>query len=315
MGRVRLLRRAVVLVAVMAMVAAACGDDGGEGEVDSGAPVDEAPEAEPEPDPEPEPEAEPDPEPESEAVELTASYRGVTEDAIRIGVVLFDLDAILELGVDVGYGDQTQHYQVIIDEINDAGGILGRTIEPIYRLISPVDSAQSDAACVELIEDHEVFAVVGTLRPPENVLCYTEAGDTPFIGAPSGDLTDEVFERSRVPFLYPGRVPSRTDSAIISALELDDAIEGQVLAVHGRDDTRLDDLADELVARGATEVIKTREVADEADQLALATETRHVRAALCGRRGRRGDQHGRQRRLPRRLQPQSAEDPGVDHVG
>lgn len=203
---------------------------------------------------------------------LTASYRGVTATSIKVGVLLFDLDAILELGVDVGYGDQTEHFEVIFDEINAAGGILGRQIESVYKLVSPVDAAQADEVCLEFLEDEEVFVVLGTSRPPDNVLCYTETGDTPFIGAPSGDLSDEVFERSVVPFIYPGRLPSRTDNAILAALELDDAIADGVIAVHGADATRVDSLAAEIASRGAASVITTIELADEADQTALATE-------------------------------------------
>lgn len=129
-------------------------------------------------------------------VELTDSYRGVTEDSIKLGIVLFDTDAILDLGVDVGYGDHAQHYQVVIDEMNEAGGILGRQIEPIYKFVSPVDPEEADRVCTELTEDDEVFAVLGTARPPENLLCYTETADTPFIGAPTGDLSNAIFDRS-----------------------------------------------------------------------------------------------------------------------
>jgi len=206
------------------------------------------------------------------AAPLTASYRGVSETTIKIGVLLFDLDVILGLGVDVGYGDQTEHYQVLIDEINESGGILGRQIDPVYRLVSPVDADAADRICAEFVEDEEVFAVLGTSRPPDNVLCYTETGDTPFIGAPSGDLSDEVFERSVAPFIFPGRLPSRTDGAILAALELDDAIDGGTIAVHGADGDRVDSLAAELESRGAAKVVKTVELADEADQPALATE-------------------------------------------
>lgn len=257
----------VALVATVALVGASCGDDQGSIGADDPSPTDTVAADDSTP---------PDDEPASTTteapVELTASARGVTENSIKVGIVLFDLDAILELGVDVGYGDHTQHYQVVIDEMNDSGGILGRRIEPVYELVSPVDPAAADRVCAELIEDEEVFAVLGTTRPPENVLCYTEFGETPFIGAPSGDLTDEVFDRSAVPFIYPGRVPSRTDGAIVAALELDGAIEGGVLAVHGADENRVASLAAELESRGAVRVVQSVELADEADQTALASE-------------------------------------------
>ena len=268
MGTPRI-RSIIGLLAALSLLAASCGDDEGStgtdesstttttAAVDDSTPPDEASTSSTT----------------TEApVELTASYRGVTEDSIKLGVVLFDLDAILELGVDVGYGDHTQHYQVVIDEMNASGGILGRQIEPVYKLVSPVDPAAADRVCAELIEDEEVFAVLGTSRPPENVLCYTEFGDTPFIGAPSGDLTDGVFARSSVPFIFPGRVPSRTDAAIIAAMELDDAIDGAALAVHGADEGRVDSLALELEAGGAASVVRSVELADEADQTALAAE-------------------------------------------
>lgn len=270
MGQTRVIRW-IVTLCVAALIAAGCGSDDTTA-TDTDPPPSSTTEA-PAPDTGEDPDesttttAEPAPE-----VELTASYRGVTATSIKLGIVLFDLDAILELGVDVGYGDQTQHYQVLIDEINEAGGILGRQLEPIYRTVSPVDSAAADRVCAEFIEDEEVFVVLGTLRPPENVLCYTETGDTPFIGAPTGDLAEEVFERSAVPFLFPGRLPSRTDGAILAALELDDAIEGAVLAVHGADEARVNSIAAELEARGSAKAVTTVEVASESDQTALAAE-------------------------------------------
>lgn len=260
----------IAVVAAIALFAAACGDDGDAAvepvdDTTTTSTVTAAPD-----------DSAPDPDggttSTTTAAPLTASYRGVTEDSIKVGILLFDLDAILALGVDVGYGDHQAHYQLVIEEINARGGILGRAIEPVYRLVSPVDAAAADLACAEFTEDEEVFAVLGTSRPPENVLCYTEFRDTPFIGAPSGDLTDSVFERSTAPFIYPGRVPSRTDGAILAAMDLDDAIDGAVLAVHGADEARVDALATQLEEQGATRVVRSVELADEADQTALATE-------------------------------------------
>jgi hypothetical protein len=269
MGRYRIKRWAIVLC-VAAVVAAGCGsDDTDAGNADLPPSTSEAPPETTAPDlgsDETTTTTEPAPD-----LELTASYRGVTPTAIKVGILHFDLDAILELGVDVGYGDQQQHYQILIDELNENGGILGRQIEPVYRVASPVDLAAADRVCAEFIEDEEVFLVLGTSRPPTNVLCYTETSDTPFIGAPSGDLSDEVFERSTVPFIFPGRLPSRTDGAILAALELDDAIEGKVLAVSGASGDRVDSVAASLEALGAAKVVRTVDISSEADQTELAS--------------------------------------------
>ena len=203
--------------------------------------------------------------------ELTASYRGVTEDSIKIGIVLFDLDAILDLGVDVGYGDQEAHFQLAIDAVNESGGILGRRIEPVYRIISPVVTADSDVACVEFTEDEMVFLAMGVLRPAENVLCYTALGDTPFIGGVANP-TDAVFVDSVVPLLFAGKTPARSDEAILIAMEEEGDLEGEIIGLHGSDTVRLDRFEEELLARGAAGVVQSVEQASEADQFALAAE-------------------------------------------
>ncbi len=204
-------------------------------------------------------------------VEFTASYRGVAEDTINIGVVLFDLDAILDLGVDVGYGDQQAHYDVAIEALNNTGGILGRKVEPSYKFISPVSPEEAEAACTELTQDEEVFLVLGTQRPAENVWCYTQRGDTPFIGALQ-TVTDATFSESVVPVIHQGKAPARTDEAIVTAMEDADAVAGEVVAIHGRDQARIDALAAALVDAGAQGVVKTVATAPELDQVALAAE-------------------------------------------
>ncbi|MCH7790528.1 MAG: hypothetical protein IH940_13975 [Acidobacteria bacterium] len=204
-------------------------------------------------------------------VELSASYRGVTKDTIKVGVVLFDLDAILALGVDVGFGDQQAHYDVAFDALNEAGGILGRQVEPIYKFISPVSAADSDLACTQLVEDEEVFLVLGTQRPAENVWCYTKRADTPFIGALQS-LTDATFEESTVPVIHQGKSPMRTDESILAAMEDADAVEGEVVSIYGRDGVRMDEFETVLLDAGAESVVTTVATANEIDQVGLAQE-------------------------------------------
>lgn len=277
-NRVLCVRPILLVLAVGALIAAACGSDSEVStEEDAATPTASATEGPAEEPTEAATEAptdEPTPTATATATEepaLTASYRGVTEDSIKIGVVLFDLDAILDLGVDVGYGDQTEHFQIAIDEVNAAGGILGRQIEPVYRTISPVDTAESDAVCIEMTEDEEVFLVLGTLRPAENVFCYTQFADTPFIGG-LNSITDAVFDESPVPVIFPGTRPSRSDEAMLVAMEQEGAIEGGVIGVHGSDTDRLDRFEAALLDRGAAQVVKSVETANESDQLALAAE-------------------------------------------
>jgi hypothetical protein len=137
---------------------------------------------------------------ESASDELTASFRGVTEDSIKIGVLYADFDALREaVGIDLDHGSYEEAHLAVIDDINTNGGILGRQIDPVIRGINPVNAADVDVACVELTQDTGVFVVMGGLLD-DQPLCYTEGNDTAFIGSTQ---TDERVESSAAPW-YTG---------------------------------------------------------------------------------------------------------------
>lgn len=170
------------LLLVLALVAAACGDDDGETSTDQDPVVSEdetpdepeTPSEDPEEDPD-EPETAPDDQgedPEPEDVTLTASARGMTEDTIHIGLAIADVTAFSNTG------DQTARFQAVADVINDGGGIIGRRLELHFAEWDLLDASGYDAACVELTGDIEVFAIV--TRVPANfgeMTCFTVLND------------------------------------------------------------------------------------------------------------------------------------------
>jgi hypothetical protein len=136
-----------------------------------------------------------DPTPDDVPLELG---RGVTDDTITVGYVHLDLDKVREQGlIDLNWGPQGEHAQVIADHINANGGVGGRSIELIPLAFDPVDASSAQAACLQLTEDNEVFAVLGAPRGDE-VLCYTEQHDT--IAITNSDLTQERVDRSTAPY-------------------------------------------------------------------------------------------------------------------
>ena len=162
-------RRALVaLLAVLALLASACGDDSAQDTTEStsttteAAPTTDAPEAVPTTDG-------PD---DTEPAPLLATDTGVTESVIRIGVVFPDTAAI---GRDPG--DLEAKFRSIADAVNDAGGINGRSMELTFRAPNPIDDTAFDAVCVELTEDIEVFAAIG-LFPRTTADCYAAINDT-----------------------------------------------------------------------------------------------------------------------------------------
>lgn len=202
---------------------------------------------------------------------LTASDRGVTADSIKVGVMVPDAEQILSFGVDLGWGDVEGHWRVAIEALNESGGVSGRTVEPVFYAYLPVGSENSDLGCVQLTQDEEVFAVFGFIRPMANALCFTELNDTPVIG--TGDrLTAEIQERSAYPAISLASSPSSADAAMVTALHQLDELDGRTIAVHGRDETRLDAMESQLEGLGYEVATRTVLGAPETDSLNLDTE-------------------------------------------
>ena len=169
-----------------------------------------------------EPAADEPAEPEEPVVEepmvLTASWRGVTEDSITIGVSMLNFELLKELGLSqAGWGDQQGIFQALVDDINADGGIHGRMLVPVYDYYSPISGDDATRSCTVLTQDHEVFAVLlgfvgplaGTADP-----CIVGTNATVLVG---GEHTPSELEQAQAPWF---NVEPSTDSQTDTLLDL-----------------------------------------------------------------------------------------------
>ncbi|MGI9600333.1 MAG: ABC transporter substrate-binding protein [Acidimicrobiales bacterium] len=113
---------------------------------------------------------------------LTASHRGVTAEAITIGVAAVDLEQINDLfGLDFAVTPTEEMYQATVDVVNEAGGINGRELQIEFRGFQPVGAEGADQVCLELMEDEEVFVVIGQFLQ-DSMLCITDTYGHPYVG-------------------------------------------------------------------------------------------------------------------------------------
>jgi ABC-type branched-subunit amino acid transport system substrate-binding protein len=254
----------VVLVA-LALVSAACGDDSSNAgnESTTTTTTEAPPDAPDDPDDPDEPDAPDDPD---EPV-LTASDIGVTETAIRLGIVFPDSGVV---GRDPG--DLEAKFQVIADEINEAGGINGRTLELFHHYPNPLDDTAFEAACIDLVEDQQVFAVIGLLVRT-NADCYAGLNDTPVISIFAITLrqmenytTAGITAVAHPERLIEGRLQALVDGGVL-------AVGMKVAAVGGVDtDVAHDAYIAALEASGLEVVADTLVQGDGQDQIALVRE-------------------------------------------
>jgi len=159
---------------------------------------------------------------------LPASWTGVTEDTITIGVVWSDLDELREMGlVDINYGDIELVWQTVIDDINERGGIGGRTLEMIFDQYNPVLSASVETMCLRLTQDETVFAVVGSLAGPalEGIPCFIELQETMVIG---GVHRPELLDRAKVPWITTEWSQERRYAALLELYQRQGLLSGRM---------------------------------------------------------------------------------------
>ena len=166
--------------------------------------------------------------PTAEPVILTDSFRGVTADTIKVGFTSIDFELFNEQfpGLNLTYANYPPMVDVLVEDLNARGGILGRKVEIIHRLFLPVGPLTAEVACVELTEDEEVFAVLNGFAGPgaEGVNeCFTDTYETILVGAKP---TIEQLERARASWITSDMNLSRRGQAFVSLLRQTDSLEG-----------------------------------------------------------------------------------------
>ena len=179
-------------------------------------------------------------------VELTASFRGITETEIHVGVTMIDFDELVELNLaPEGWGDQEAQYQAFIDEVNGRGGIAGRQIVPHYEFYSVLAATAAEEKCTAVTRDIETFAVLGGFVGPaeEANRCIVEINDTILIG---GRQTADRLESANVPWIDAPALRERRLEAMLNLLDQTGRLDGVQLAVIGSVEQQ--DVADSAMA-------------------------------------------------------------------
>ena len=167
--------------------------------------------------------------PADEEAALTASWRGVTEDTINVGVAMLDFALLKDMGLSPsGWGDQQGVWQALVDDLNARGGINGRMVNAIYEFYSPIDAAQAEEVCAILHQDNETFANLGGFVGPAGSAdpCIAGTNETILIGGEIG--SDEELAQTTAPWFHTGPTVEFQTINLLNLLvqtgEADDAV-------------------------------------------------------------------------------------------
>ncbi|HET6950701.1 MAG TPA: ABC transporter substrate-binding protein [Acidimicrobiales bacterium] len=129
--------------------------------------------------------------------EATGPAPGVTDETVKVGAVYVDTSALEAVGLTYDLGDYEATYQALADDINDGGGINGRTLEMVVVPFDATTTTPGEAQCLQLTEDEDVFVVTG-LFLADAVLCPLEAHATAVVG---GTMNPTRQQRAQAPWL------------------------------------------------------------------------------------------------------------------
>jgi len=177
---------------------------------------------------------------------LTASFRGITADKIKIGVAVVDFKCI-EQFVDFNQGDAEKIVTALVSALNKRGGIGGRQIKVVFKSLCPLQPDSVSTACTAFTDDSQVFAVMGVYDTPpsdgSNQLCLTKDKETVLID----ELTTQKTMDGATPglLLSPHINPERTLEALLSLLQQEKTLDGKKVAL----------LADQTNQESATKAV------------------------------------------------------------
>jgi branched-chain amino acid transport system substrate-binding protein len=187
------------------------------------------------------------------APSATGPAPGVTADSVKIGFTYVDTAALTKVGLNYDLGDWQGAAQALIKQINDGGGINGRTIDADYIKVDPTGPQSAQAACVKMTEDDDVFIAAGFFVA-DAVNCVVDAPhSTAVVG---GTQTGQRLQNAKAPWLTP--LPGADQpTRVIQALKANGSLDGKVGVFVGQSEdtaTLNDDIIPALKEAGVTPV-------------------------------------------------------------
>jgi hypothetical protein len=167
----------------------------------------------------------------------SASDIGVTADTIKIGVGVADLDGLRAQGISLAAALTTQNLSKRVtsyfEDWNAAGGINGRTVEPVVLTWDPVKPATQDKFCADATINNEIFAIiVASGLNQKTTQCVVDGGVPMFFG----DIgTDAAFATGNLVTISPSveKMASAGTQATVDAGTIPKGANVGILAGNG----------------------------------------------------------------------------------
>lgn len=159
---------------------------------------------------------------------VPAPVRGVDGDTVKVGFIVAEnqAEAQAKLGTTgITFVDHQTLVTTLVDDINGRGGLGGKQIVPVLRVIDQLTdtdpAAIASATCATFTEDNEVYAVLSINDPGAEVLACLNAAGVPLIassGATFSFADQGVYDANPLYFNPSGISLDRAAKALVEGL-------------------------------------------------------------------------------------------------
>jgi hypothetical protein len=166
---------------------------------------------------------------------------------VRIGVAAIDLGALRALGPSFDIGDRRKQFHALLEgwRRSKAVPVHGRQVEFVFRDYGVLSEPDKRAACIALVEDEKVFAVVADASFGSGVDCVANEKRTPLLMSES--RSDEIFQRN-APWLFTLQMSqSRLLRNWIHWAHHRGALRGKTIGLYYFDDAPTHDLVNRTI--------------------------------------------------------------------
>lgn len=219
-------KRLLAIGLALALLAAACGDDGGDAEAGDGTTSTTSTTTT---------EGTGDPGESTTTTEapaeLTASWKGVTPETISIAVSILDFQALIDANLqEFGWGDQRLIWDFYIEDLNNRGGIAGRQVDAYLDFYNPAYAIEAEASCLRMTEDRDVFLVIGSFVGPAQTAapCLLSQEDLVVVG---GTMTTDLLAGAEAVWINGAAADRRRIPIFFQLLDQEGRLDGKRIAI------------------------------------------------------------------------------------
>lgn len=164
-----------------------------------------------------------------------ASDVGITDDTITVAYLQPDMDVVVEAGFAEDMGDPALAIQALVDDVNEAGGIHGRTLEVNTYLFDATKIPEAlIGACTQAGQDDPNFVAFSFAFFGDGLTCLAGDEGVPILTA-SG-LAGTVYEQAGGnAFLFNDTFEGH-QRALVAGLDASGALDGLTLGAVNRDE-------------------------------------------------------------------------------